>query len=155
MIFALVAVIGTVVRQLIREEEAGSSGSGWLPKRVRDVAGIDAPKSYVSPEEAETTDPELPEFDEAWSRPELLERFGVDALVFEENAVTAYRMKGPASKRRRELAGAYARVYVLDDSGDYRTLASRNWLGAREVAVQLEDEARDLAGRLGVPFRVL
>jgi len=70
-------------------------------------------------------------------------------------AAKTWKFTGSRKRRRRKVNGVYARVYVLDQQGEYRTVASIDWFNDRQIALELEDNARDLAERLGVQFQVL
>lgn len=150
-----VTALVVLVRELIRVEEFGSGeSSAPLPRKMQEIAGIENPGVDRSKDPAET-DPDLPSLDDAYLNPELLRDLGVDGIMFERSADKTYRVTGSRKRRRRTLDGVYARVYVLDETGTYRTLASVDWFDAKHVLMELEDQARDLAGRLGVPFQVI
>lgn len=146
-------VISTFVYELIRADEVG--GNDWLPSDVQRVAGLDPTKAFGSSEKPGETDPDLPTFDEAYMNPGLLQEFGVDGMMFEEYGARHIEYKGRPGRRKQVVKGIYAMVYVLDESGEYRTLASQNWFGDRSISVELQDRARKLAGRLDVPFQTI
>jgi hypothetical protein len=123
---------------------------------MQEIAGVEPPSDPLkSPANPDQTDPEFPHFDYAYANPEALQEIGVDGVMFEESAVKTWKVTGSRKRKRREIDGIYARIYVLDRHGEYRTIASVDWYKDRQVALELEDQARDLAERLGVPFQVL
>lgn len=142
------------VREIIQEEEGGNPDSNYLPPKMQQIAGVEPSNPLESPKNPGRTDPDLPHFDHAYANPELLREFGVDGIIFEESALKTWKLKGPRKRRRRVVDGVYAQIQVLDHHGEYRTLASVDWFKQRHIVMELEDQARDLADRLGVPFQV-